>query len=99
MNVHFAFQDGFAADDVVVRVNGREVIRESNLSGRDPLVPVAVVRQVDLEAAAGKVNVDVPTRGLSRSFDLDFRETPYVGIAIVGNEIAMRKSARPFEYF
>ena len=99
MQVHFAFQDGFANDDVIVRVDGREVIRESRLQGNDPLVPLAAVRDVELEATAGKVNVEVPSRGLSRSFDLDFRESPYLGIAIVGGDIAMRRSSRPFEYF
>ena len=99
MQVHFAFQDGFANDDVIVRVNGREVIRESQLKGQDPMLPIAAVRDIELEATTGKVNVEIPSRGLSRSFDLDFRESPYVGIAIVGGDIAMRKSSRPFEYF
>ena len=99
MQVHFAFQDGFANDDVIVRVNGREVIRESQLKGQDPMLPIAAARDVELEATTGKVNVEIPSRGLSRSFDLDFRESPYVGIAIVGGDIAMRKSSRPFEYF
>jgi hypothetical protein len=99
MQVHFAFQDGFANDDVIVRVNGREVIRESQLKSQDPLLPIATTRSVELEGTTGNVNVEVPSRSLSRSFDLDFRESPYLGIAIVGGDIAMRRSARPFEYF
>ena len=99
MKVHFAFQDGFVNDDVIVRVNGKEVIRESKLKGNDPLVPIATMRDIELDAATGNVDVEVPSRGLSRSFDLDFRESPYLGIAIVGGDIAMRRSARPFEYF
>lgn len=102
MKVHFAFQDGFVNDDVIVRVNGKEVIREARLKGNDPLVPIAAMRDVEideLDAATGNVDVEVPSRGLSRSFDLDFRESPYLGIAIVGGDIAMRRSARPFEYF
>jgi hypothetical protein len=99
MQVHFAFQDGFVDDDVVVRVNGREVIRESKLNGRDPLLPVAAIRNLELDVTTGNVTIEVPSRGLSRSFDLDFRESPYLGIAIVGADIALRRSARPFEYF
>ena len=98
MQVHVAFQDGFANDEVVIRVNGREVIRETSLSGRDPLVPVAAVRQVEIAPAAATMRVDVPTRGLSRSFDVNFRESPYLGVAIVGDEIMLRRSSRPFEY-
>lgn len=98
MQIQVAFQDGFANDDVVIRVNGREVLREPGLSGRDPLVPVAAVRQIEIEPAAGQVQVDVPTRGLSRGFDVNFRESPYLGVAIVGNEITLRRSSRPFEY-
>ena len=99
MKVHFAFQDGFVNDDVIVRVNGKEVIREAKLKGTDPLVPIAAMHDVELDAATGNVNVEVPSRGLSRSFDLDFRESPYLGIAIVGGDIALLRSARPFEYF
>jgi hypothetical protein len=56
------------------------------------------VSQIEIEPAAGKVQVDVPTRGLSRGFDVNFRESPYLGVAIVGNEITLRRSSRPFEY-
>ena len=99
MQVHLAFQDGFANDDVVVRVDGKEVARESGLKGSDPVIPLAVQRDVQIDARAARLQVDVPTRGLSRAFDLDFAESPYVGIAIVGGEIAVRQSARPFEYY
>lgn len=98
MQVHFAFQDGFSSDDVVVRVNGREVLRESNLNGNDPLVPIAAVRDVEIAARAGKVQIDIPTRGLSGSYDLNFVESPYLGIAIVGGKITMRRSSTPFTY-
>jgi hypothetical protein len=98
MQVHFAFQDGFSNDDVVVRVNGREVVRESGLTGRDPVLPIAAVRDLELAERAGKVQIEVPTRGLARSFDVNFAETPYVGIAIVGGKIALRRSLTPFTY-
>jgi hypothetical protein len=98
MQVHFALQDGFSNDDVVVRVDGREVIRESNLKGADPLLPVAALHDVEVQRDTGQVSIEVPTRGLSRSFDLDFEESPYLGIAIVEGEIALRRSSRPFEY-
>jgi hypothetical protein len=99
MEVHLAFQDGFANDDVVVRVDGREVVRESGLKGLDPMIPLAAQRNVQIERPAGRLDVEVPTRGLSRAFDLDFAKSPYVGIAIVGGEIAVRQSSRPFEYY
>jgi hypothetical protein len=99
VQVHLAFQDGFADDDVVVRVDGREVARESGLKGVDPMVPLAAQRDVQVNERASQLQVEVPTRGLSRAFDLDFAESPYVGIAIVGGEIAVRQSSRPFDYF
>lgn len=99
MLVHFAFQDGFKNDDVIVRVDGQEILRESRLKGQDPTIPLAAQRDVQVDAKAATLNVEVPTRGLARSFDLDFAKSPYVGIAIVGGDITLRQSARPFEYF
>ena len=98
MQVHFAFQDGFSNDDVVVRVNGREVLRESNLSGNDPAVPLAATREIELPPAGGKLDVTVPTRGLSGSFDVNFAESPYLGVAIVNGKLAVRRSSTPFMY-
>jgi hypothetical protein len=96
--VHFALQDGFADDEVIVRVNGKEVVRQSNVRSQDPVIPFAAAKDVSIDQSSGTVAVDVPTRRMSQSFTVDFKEYPYLGIAIAGNAITLRKSGRPFEY-
>jgi hypothetical protein len=96
--VHFALQDGFTDDEVIVRVNGKEVVRRSNVQSQDPLIPFAAAQEVGVDQSSGTVSVDVPTRRMSQIFTVNFEEYPYLGIAIAGNQIMLRRSERPFDY-
>jgi hypothetical protein len=96
-SVHFAFQEGFAGDTAVVRIDGREVVRKTGLQSQ-PTLALADAVTISVEQDQGAVKIEVPNRNISETFDVNFREHPYLGISIVGGRLTMKRAAQPFEY-
>ena len=95
--VHIAFQEGFSNDTIVVRINGKEVARKSGLESQ-ATIALAGAENLAVDAVSGTLTLEVPTRGISKSFEVDFRQFPYLGISIVGATLTLKQSREPFEY-
>jgi hypothetical protein len=96
--LHLAFEDGFAADTVLVEVEGKEVARQSGLTS-SLATALAATAEAALPVSAGLVTVSVPGRGLSASQKLDFLAQPYLAVAIRDGRLVLRPQDEPFVYF
>jgi hypothetical protein len=90
-------RDGFADDAVVVRVDGREVLRRDSLSTR---TQVGLAHSLTVEAAgAVAVEVALPKRHLSETIRLEVAAPRHLGVSIGRDGRLMHEiSDAPFRY-
>lgn len=96
--IHIAFQEGFSRDEVVLRIEGREVIRKMGVTTR---LQIGLALAFDLEVPDEpfEVEVGVPTRSTSAKFRLDPSGPRHVGISLTSSgEPTHVVSAEPFGY-
>src|SRR5262249_13190925 len=93
--LHIALQDGFAGDDVAIRVDGREVYRKGGVR-----TDLRISRADGLEVEAGaRARVEVEARGLTAATDVEPQATPHLGISLTRDgRVQMKPSAEPFAY-
>lgn len=82
MQLNLALQDGFEADDVVVRVDGNEAYRAEEITTRTQISHAADT-QLDVPDGPFTLEVDVPTRGVHESFQLDPQTQPNVAVSLL----------------
>jgi hypothetical protein len=70
MQIHLALQDGFDGDDVVLRVAGSEAYRGENITTRTQISHAADM-QLEVPDHPFTLEVDVPTRGVRESLQID----------------------------
>ena len=70
MQIHVALQDGFDGDDVVLRVAGSEAYRGENVTTRTQ-ISLAADMQLEVPDHPFTLEVDVPTRGVRDSVQID----------------------------
>ena len=86
-------QDGFSGDDVIVRVNGREV---SRLSGVRTKRTLGLARSVEVDAPDGPVTLEIEVPGKARG-TAEVRE-PNVGVSLQGSDVRFIANEKPFGY-
>ena len=79
--LHIALLDGFTGDTVVIRVNGREVFRESGVKTRMQISRAATF-DVDVPAGAATVEVEVPERAAAARIEVPVAEAAHLGISL-----------------
>lgn len=81
MLINVALQDGFEGDDVLIRVDGDEAYRGDDLTTRTQISHAA---DTQLEVPDGPITLDVevPTKGVRETFQLDPRSQPNVAISL-----------------
>ena len=95
--LHIALQDGFDDDHVLVRVNGREVFARHGVSTRRQ-IGLAESFEASLEDDVAQLEVGIPARRISGSWEIDAREYPFVGVSINEGRLSLRGSRQPFGY-
>src|ERR1041385_3110735 len=91
------FQDGLENDDVVVRVDGRELFRRSGMNTKRVL-GLAGSNRYDVDDRTVSVDVSVPSRGIEHRFDVDATNDVYVGVSLAKDGIRTIVSGKPFGY-
>jgi hypothetical protein len=93
--LHIALQDGFAGDEVAIRVDGREVYRKPGV--RTDL-RISRADAVDVDAGPN-AKVEVEARGRTAAIHVDPKATPHLAVSLgPQGEPAFRASAEPFAY-
>jgi len=90
-------RDGFAHDAVVVRVDGREVLRSEDLSTR---TQVGLARSISVDAAdSAVVEVLLPLRNLSATIPVAAGTPRHLGVSIGRDgRLVHEFSDTPFRY-
>jgi hypothetical protein len=81
------FHLGFSGDDVVVRMRGSEVVRRGVTTREDVAYGGSV--EFDVEDGTVPVTVEVPTRGLSGSTEVQVSSEASVVASIVDGELVL----------
>jgi len=83
-------RDGFDHDDVVLHVNNREAARRSDVTTD---LSISHAASFDVTAPEGRcaLRIEIPTRHVSSSVDLDPVDTPYVAIFVRKGRVEFHK--------
>jgi hypothetical protein len=85
--VKFDFQHGFANDTIILKVNGKEVLKKDDLRS-DLRISLAGSFTIDVPNGQTKLEIIVPTKNLSisKTIMIDSEEGKYIGISIINPE-------------
>jgi len=86
MQINVALQDGFDSDDVVIRVDGTEAYRGEQLTTRTQ-ISHAGDTQLEVPDTPFTLEVDVPTRGIHETFQLDPQAHPNVALSLLDEQL------------
>jgi hypothetical protein len=86
MLINVALQDGFEADTVVLRVDGAEAYRGEQLTTRTQISHAADT-QLDVPNSPFALEVEVPTRGVRQTFQVDPNTRPNVALSLLDGEL------------
>jgi hypothetical protein len=81
MLINVALQDGFDGDTVLIRVDGAEAYRGEQVTTRTQISHAADM-QLDVPDNPFTLEVDVPTRGVHETFQLDPHAHPNVALSV-----------------
>jgi hypothetical protein len=86
MQINVALQDGFDSDDVVIRVDGTEAYRGEQVTTRTQ-ISHADDTQLEVPDAPFTLEVDVPTRGIHETFQLDPQTHTNVALSLLDERL------------
>jgi hypothetical protein len=86
MQINVALQDGFDGDTVFIRVDGAEAYRGEQVTTRTQISHAADM-QIDVPDGPFTLEVDVPTRGVRETFQLDRHAHPNVALSLLDGEL------------
>jgi hypothetical protein len=87
-------QDGFSGDEVIIRVNGREIERRSDVRTKRML---GLAESVEIALPDGPVTLELEVPGRRISGHTDVRHAK-VGASLAGNGMQFIQSEEPFGY-
>lgn len=90
-------QDGFDDDTVVIRVEGKEVFHKAGVQTK-LLLGYADIIEAEVPEGLASVEVGVPSRQVSDSFQVEVQPKAHVGISLHGDTIRHLVSKRAFGY-
>jgi hypothetical protein len=86
MVINIAFTDGFEGDEVSIRVGGAEAYRGEQVTTRTQISHAADT-QLEVPDGPFTLDVEVPTRGVRETFELDPRKQPNVAISLLDGRL------------
>jgi hypothetical protein len=95
-SIHIDLQEGFSKDRVVVEIDGHRLECESVSTRR--MLGYADTLSAKVSSGPVRIRVDVPTRDISRSFEIRIVDDIYVGISLMRDTLISQESSQPFTY-
>ena len=85
--VKFDFQHGFANDTIILKINGKEVLKKDNVSS-DLRISLAESFTIEILNGQYKLEITIPTKNLSisQTIKIGSGEDKYFGISIINLE-------------
>lgn len=88
MLIHLALQDGFDDDEVVLRLDGSEAYRGEGITTRTQ-ISYATDVQLDVPDRPFALEVDVPTRDVRETVEIDPNAHPNVAISLRDGQVVV----------
>jgi membrane-associated protease RseP (regulator of RpoE activity) len=93
-----ALQDGFEGDEVVVKVNGKEVFKQDSVKTKRQIGKAASF-EVKVADGPAQVEVSLPLKDLLETIALKVSGETYLGVSVSeNNKIKHKVSSEPFHY-
>lgn len=97
MKLHIDLQDGFAGDELELRVAAQAPLRIANLT-TDRMLGLARSLTVEVPAGSMPLVCTLPRRGLRTEARIDAARTPYVALRVEEGALRLYTSAEAFGY-
>jgi len=92
------FQEGFAEDEVDVRINGRESLHREGVTTKR-MLGLAMTSEVEVPAdQTVDVEIELPKKHLSKTISLPPSESVYLGVSVSKGELQFTVSPKAFGY-
>jgi hypothetical protein len=95
--LHVDLQDGFASDAVTVAINGQVVFSRPDVQTKR-LVGKAASFEAEVSDGHVELEINVPTKNLQQTIQLDISGTFYLGVSIEDGQIKHILSQKRFGY-
>ena len=94
--LNIALEEGFDNDQVIVTINGKRFER----GGVTTKLQIGLAEMFETNVSDGAVTIDValPERPLNGSYQVEAKDTVFVGISAEGQTIRFRHSSQTFGY-
>jgi len=79
--LHTALQEGFTDDEVILRIDGREVFHQSGVKTRLQ-IGLAATHEAQVTPGPVSVEVELPARRLARTLPLQVSEDTFLGVSL-----------------
>ena len=92
------FQEGFAGDEVDVRINGEESLHRDGVTTKRML---GLASTSEIKVPADKtinVEIELPKKHLSKTISLPASESVYLGVSVRDGELQFTVSPKAFGY-
>lgn len=91
-------QEGFADDEVTVKINGSESLHRTGVTTKR-MLGLATSSEIEVpDDGPVTVKVEIPTRHLSKSLLLSVSDSRHLGVSIQNGEIKFIVSEKAFGY-
>jgi hypothetical protein len=95
--LNIALQDGFTGEEVVVRIDGKEVSRLAAQTAWE--ISLATSFALSVPPGSHRVEMEIPARNIQASRDIEIGNQLWVGVSVLGpNDVVWRESTDPFGY-
>ena len=95
--LHVAMQEGFEDENVVIRVAGKEAFRKDNVRTKLQ-IGFADSFEMNVEEGPVTIEIDLPSKSLSKSIELQVQNAVYLSVSIIAGKIEYKISLEPFGY-
>jgi len=79
--LHTALQEGFADDEVILRIDGREVFHKTGVKTRLQ-IGLAATHEEPVNSGPVSVEVELPARKLTRTLPMVVTEDLFLGVSL-----------------
>jgi len=86
--LHLYLADGFANDQVVLRVDGRNVFDETGVTTRKLIGLAKQVSPVEVATSNPRLEIELPRKGLSIAVDVDLNKGTHIPISVEDDRIS-----------
>jgi hypothetical protein len=97
-SVVLAFEDGFLNDTIAVSVNGKQVYFKQKVTTKRVIGLASSVNINCIQEGTVTIDIEVPSRKISKHFSLDLSHNLYLAISIQDSKLVHRISDEPLGY-